>query len=183
MHFLNRLTVSVTGCIAATAASAQTSQAANEQPFVIAGGALDSAIKARDVYLERPVAATAEPGTACGVVEEYVELISTGKYGEVADLWLPDGVLMEPGASGAVRGREAIRDYYTGRIGDMRPTIVPVAYVGNRTDCVVELTIEQDFDGAKRFALASVDHFTVDEAGQIVRMVAFSRGQATRPTE
>lgn len=182
MHFLNRLAVSVTGCIAATAA-AQTSPATTEQPFVIAGGALDSAITSRDVYLERPVAATAEPGTACGVAEKYVELISTGKYGEVSDLWLPDGVLMEPGANGAVRGREAIKAYYTGRIGNMRPTIIPVAYIGNRTDCVVELTIEQDFGGVKRFALASVDHFTVDEAGQIVRMVAFSRGQATRPTE
>lgn len=183
MHYLNRLALSVAGCVAATTAPAQTSNSISEQPFVVAGGALDPAIKARDVYLERPVAATAEPGTACGVVEKYVALISTGKYGEVADLWLPDGVLMEPGASGAVRGREAIKAYYTGRIGDMRPTIIPVAYVGNRTDCMVELTIEQNFDGVKRFALASIDHFTVDEAGQVVRMVAFSRGRSGHPSQ
>lgn len=145
-----------------------------DAPYAVAGGTLDPAMRPRDVYLERPAPATADPNTACTVAERYVALVNAGHYKQVADLFAEDAVLMEPGGQ-AGRGREQINAFYTNRIGGMRPTLVPVAYVGNQTDCMVELAVERQINGATRFTLTSIDHFTVDPSGKAARMVAFNR--------
>lgn len=176
MKTFTRLLIITTCLLAAPPAlAASTPQASGaERPSQVAGGALDPAARPRDVYLAKPVAAVADPQTACVVAERYVSLVNAGRYAQVPQLFAVDAVLMEPGGNSA-RGHEEINAFYTGRIGSMRPTLVPVAYVGNQTDCMVELAVERQIDGATRYTLTSIDHFTVDATGKATRMVAFSR--------
>lgn len=170
-----RLLVPVACLFAASLAmAAPLPQRSGGEALAVAGGELDPAMRPRDVYKKKPVAALADPETACTVAERYVSLVNAGQYAQVADLFADDAVLMEPGGV-ADRGRDGINAFYTGRIGGMRPTLIPVAYVGNRTDCMVELAVERQIDGTTRYTLTSVDHFTLDPAGKVARMVAFSR--------
>lgn len=61
----------------------------------------------------------------------------------------------------------------------MRPQITAVAYFGDEVDCMVELATLKPVDGAPRWVLVSVDHFTMAANGKVARMVAFAR--APRP--
>jgi len=143
-------------------------------PMVVPGGTLDSRITGADVYLARPQRAKSPAGKACAVAESYVDLINAGRYRDVANLFADDALLLEPTRT-TYRGLAEIRTFYEGRIGAMRPEVIPVAYVGDERDCMVELAFLTDVGGERRFVLASIDHFTVDAKGKVSRMIAFAR--------
>lgn len=141
------------------------------------GGELDPAKRPLDVYIDKPVAAKADPNTACKNAEEYNRRVNSGQYAEIADLFTADAVFMEPTKTIAA-GTQQIRDFYVNFIGRMRPTIVSVAYVGNDTDCMVMQSSSNTLDGRERYLLSSVNFFTLGEGGRFNRMIAFSRGNA-----
>ena len=145
-----------------------------QTPMRIAGGVLDPAYPGADIYLGKPKAPAVPPGRACAVAERYVALVNAGKYAEVAALYRDDATFLEP-MRPTLRGREEIDAFYTRRIGDMRPAIAAVSYLGNDRECMVELALGIELDGRQRYALVSVDHFIVDEDGRIVSMIAFGR--------
>ncbi len=166
--------------IAATAAAAGV--AAPEPtptPLMVAGGALDPALRPRDVYIATPAAAVADPATACTVAERYVAAVNARRYADIAALFAPDGLFYEPNQAVA-RGRTAIEEAQR-QIGRIKPQIIPVAYVGNKTDCMVELSVGVQIDGKQRFMLVSIDHFTVDNKGLASRMIAFARSRLNDP--
>jgi hypothetical protein len=166
--------------IALAAACAAGATAAPEAPpLMVAGGALDPSLRPRDVYLATPTAAVADPATACTVAARYVELVNARRYPELAALFAPDGIFYEP-SQAIARGRAAIEAAQR-KIGVIKPQIVPVAYVGNRTDCMVELAVGVEIDGKPRHMLVSIDHFTVDDKGLATRMIAFARSRPSDP--
>jgi SnoaL-like domain len=147
---------------------------AGAAPVVIAGGALDPAYTQADVYLDTPPAPPVPAGPACAAARAYVELHQAGRYAEVADLFSDDAALLEPSRLD-VRGKAGITRFYVDAIGRLKPDIVGVFYLGDATDCMVELAVRQMIDGKLRYRLASMDHFTVDASGKVIRMVAFQR--------
>lgn len=153
--------------VAATAAT-------SPQPTPIPGGKLDPRFPGAEIYLTPPMRAKPPAGKACKVAERYVDLVNAGRYNDVAALFAADALLLEPMRSTA-RGSLEINDFYAHRIGAMRPEVVPVAYAGDNRDCMVELATKIDLSGERRFALVSIDHFTLDAHGKVLHMIAFAR--------
>ncbi len=162
-------------CSTLALAGLLTSASVMAEPVVIAGGALDPAYSAQaDVYLVPPPPARVPRGPACAAAKAYVDLHRAGRYAEVPNLFAADAALLEPTRQD-IRGKEAITRFYANAIGAIKPDITAVFYVGDATDCMVELAIRQVIDGKPRYRLASMDHFTVDAPGKVVRMIAFAR--------
>lgn len=147
---------------------------ASAAPVAIAGGDLDPSQSRADVYIATPAPATPPAGPACATAKTYVDYVRAGRFGDMATLFTPDAALLEPTRQN-VRGGAAIADFYQHTIGAMRPELIAVFYLGDDTDCMVELAVRGVVDGAPRYHLASMDHFTVDASGKIIRMVAFVR--------
>lgn len=143
-------------------------------PYIIPGGALDPAFDKADIYLETPPAAPVPPGKACQVAARYVELINGGDYLGAAALYHDDATFAEPMRPN-LKGRKQIDDFYTRYIGGMKPHIIPVAYTGDDHQCMVALSNQVMIDGKPRYALASVDLFTLRADGKVDSMVAFGR--------
>jgi hypothetical protein len=163
----------VAGCSASALA------APDPAPLMVAGGALDPTQRPRDVYVGTPTAAVADPATACSLAERYVAAVNARRYADIAALFTPDGIFYEP-SQAIARGRAAIEEAQR-KIGMIKPQIIPVAYVGNKTDCMVELSVGVEIDGKPRTMLVSIDHFTVDDKGLATRMIAFARSRLNDP--
>ncbi len=143
-------------------------------PVVIAGGAIDPAHTEADVYIDTPDVPTIPPGPACKAAKTYVDYHQAGRYADISGLFADDGALLEPTRLN-LRGKAAITQFYEQAIGKLKPDLAAVFYIGNATDCMVELSIRQIIDGRPRYRLASMDHFTVDKGGKVIRMIAFNR--------
>ena len=149
-------------------------------PVQIAGGTLDPVFEDADIYIGIPKSATATPGTACRVAQDYITYVQNGQYDKVVELFAKTAVVLEPTRQ-HVQGRDAITKFYTETIGRMKPDIVAVAYVGDKTDCMVSIAAGDRNATQPHYKLASVDHFTLDATGKVVSMVAFVRPPASSP--
>lgn len=164
-----------TGIAAAALLAAATAAAAGPAAKVtVAGGELDPAITAMDVYLRKPTRAEAPATRACQAAKAYVELADAGRFDEMPGLFAEEAVVMDP-AGRILRGQSEIRGFYEGPIRQMKPRLVAVSYVGDDADCMVELAALKPVDGQPRWVLVSVDHFTMAADGKVARMVAFAR--------
>jgi hypothetical protein len=158
--------------IALAAISAPTMAA--ETSLLAPGGALDPAQRPRDVYLGTPVAAVPDRATACRVADRYIRLINSERFADLPALFAEDAQVFSPTQEIAL-GRKALGPFYA-EVGKLKPHIIPVAYVGTKTECMVEFAVRARIDGKPRYVLAVIDHFTLNKAGLATRMVAFSRG-------
>jgi hypothetical protein len=143
-------------------------------PMIIAGGQLDPAYPNADVYLGTPAAPNVPPGRACALAQRYVELVNMGKYLEVAALFADDATFLEP-MRPTLHGRAEIDAFYTKRIGALAPQVMGVSYFGNDSECMVELALQTQIGGEKRWVLVSIDHFILSEDGKVQSMTAFAR--------
>lgn len=171
-------TIARTAALAAIAIAAPVvaqPASAPPEPIALPGGPADST-PTGEFYRETPRAAVPQPGTACMVAKRYLDLVNAGRYGEMAGLFTPDAVVLEPmrgPAGGTARGRAEIDVFYSRRIGQMRPHVIGVSYVGNRGECMLENAAR--VPPSTRYSLSSINHFSVDRQGKITRMVAFAR--------
>lgn len=165
---------------AAVSATAQTSApigapAPTQTALVLPGGLADIT-PTGEFYRGVPISAVPQPGSACMAAKRYLELVNSGRYGEMADLFTPDAVVLEPmrgPSGGAARGRAEIDAFYSRRIGGMRPHVIGVAFIGSRGDCMLENAAK--VPPSTRYSLSSINHFAVNRQGKITRMVAFAR--------
>lgn len=164
--------------LATTLASGASVAATSPPSTPIAGGALDPRFPGAEIYLEPPVRAKPPAGKACAAAARYVDLVNAGRFRDVAKLYSDDALLLEPMRSTA-HGSLEIRAFYERKIGPMRPEVVPVAYLGSNRDCMVELASKIEIGAERRFALVSIDHFTLDARGKVMRMIAFARPART----
>lgn len=147
---------------------------AMDLPMTIPGGQLDPAYPDADVYLGEPDNPAPPPGRACGLAKRYVDLVNAGKYAEVAALYADDATFLEP-MRPTLHGRTEIDHFYTKRIGAMAPTVRAVKYFGDDNECMVELALQTEIAGRKRWVLVSMDHFILDAEGKVKSMTAFAR--------
>ena len=145
-----------------------------EPPMIIAGGQLDPAYTNADVYIGTPAAPSVLPGRACALAQHYVELVNAGKYLDVAALFADDATFLEP-MRPTLHGRAEIDAFYTKRIGAMAPQVMGVSYFGNDSECMVELALQTEIGGEKRWVLVSIDHFILGDDGKVKSMTAFAR--------
>lgn len=160
---------------AATACGTVAAQEAASPPLELPGGIAET-IPSGEFYRGVPRPAAPRPGTACVVAQRYLALINAGRYGEVSKLFAANAVVLEP-MRGTARGTAEIDAFYSRRIGAMRPHVIGVVYLGNRRDCMLENAAR--VPPSPRYRLSSINHFTLDSRGKIIRMVAFARPGGT----
>lgn len=164
-------------CLGATllgTALASISTPATSAGVPIAGGEIDDTFAGADLYVGTPREANAPRTKACQAAKNYIVNINAGQFPRVVDLFTDDAVVLDP-MRRIMEGRSQIQAFYGGPIRQIRPQLVGVAYLGDSTDCVVEIARRDIIGGQPRFVLVSIDHFTVDRHGKVVRMVAFAR--------
>ena len=147
---------------------------AENAPGTIPGGLLDPAFPDADVYLGEPANPAPPPGRACALAKRYVDLVNAGKYAEVAALYADDATFLEP-MRPTLHGRSQIDEFYTRRIGSMAPQVRAVKYFGDDEECMVELALQTEIGGQKRWVLVSMDHFILNADGKVKSMTAFAR--------
>ena len=127
--------------------------------------------------------AVAQTTDACAVGRTYIELVQKRQWDAVADLFAPSAVVYAP--TGKVyRGAAEIRRFYTVEASQLGSNLVvePRGFVGNRTECYFEIWARsrKDADGVYvldpngELVRNAIDHFTVDDKGQVIEMVAHS---------
>lgn len=134
-----------------------------------------------DVFAVPPPAADASEKPACRVARTYVERVNAGRYGDMAELFSADAVFLTP-LGKVIRGRDEIRAFYAGLLGKLLPTVVPISFIADGQECVMELaaTLRESSDG--RYRLSAIDHFTVDVEGRIRHMIVYLRPEAQAQT-
>lgn len=135
-----------------------------------------------------------KPGPACKAAHRYDHLVRLHRYDEIASLFAEDAAWFMP--TGAVtRGRAAIGQAFEAYLGDRRPIFRTDNYVDDGLCCVMEVSmmVRVDLDGkvvlgpdgsaviipdgsteTGVFVRRAIDHFTVDEAGLITRMIVYN---------
>lgn len=127
-------------------------------------------------------AAAAQGGDACAVGRTYIDLVSKGEFAAVAKLFAPNAVVYAP--TGKVyRGAEEITRFYTVEAAKLTGLVVrPQGFVGSKTECYFEIWArsKKDAEGVYvldptgEFVRNAIDHFTIDEQGRVLEMVAHS---------
>jgi hypothetical protein len=162
-------------CLALTVATSGLACAAVAADSVaIPGGQLDTTISGLDVFIGEPK--PADPGTtpACLQAKKYVDTLRAGKYAEMASLFADHATFLDPLRKN-VNGHLNIADFYQNTIGPMHLTVVGVAFVGQGSDCILELAVKEKVNGQERYVMGGLDHFTLNAAGKFSRMVVFTR--------
>jgi hypothetical protein len=144
-------------------------------PVTIPGGALDPACRPLDVYLDPP--AEADPGAspAARMAQSYVNYVNARRYDEISSLFVDDGVSLPPSQQ-VVQGREALDAFYP-QIAQVGPKLMAVGYTSSDRDCFIEMALEQDVGGERRYVLVGVNHFTVNADGKATRMLSYVRAR------
>jgi len=139
----------------------------------VPGGLLDPSYTDRDVYLGTPQAAQTPLG--CAFAEKYVQLINEQRFDEVVDLYSDNAVVIPPLANMRAEGRQEIAKFYETVVAGYLPNIIVVAYGVYGNECFQVHATAHLIGGVTRYVLSTVDHFTVNEAGLIVQMIAYHR--------
>jgi hypothetical protein len=137
------------------------------------GGPLDASVLDSELYSADPTPAAVPPG--CQVAQQYIDLIDSGRYDRVADLYSEDAVVMPPIKSMRAVGRQQIDDFYRNVVGKVKPHMIAVSYAAVPGECFQIEAVNRTIDGKTRYSMVTVDHFMINSAGKITQMAAFSR--------
>ena len=128
-----------------------------------------------DVFPTKPEAATVH-GKSCEVAKRYVDLTNAKQYGELHTLFAEDAVFLTP-VGKVLRGSKEIGAFYSTMIESLGADLVPISFISDGADCVMELAARTKNDKAagKGFQLSAIDHFTVNAEGKIIHMIVYVR--------
>jgi hypothetical protein len=142
--------------------------------ITVPGGVLDPAFVGADVYIGTPKSGDPGDWLAGRTAQKYIEYLHDGRYAELASLFTDDAIFLDPLRRG-VNGPSEVRAFYEKTVGPMRIEIIGVSYIGSGNECMVELAIKVKIEDQERYILSSIDHFTVNAAGKITRMIVYLR--------
>ena len=115
------------------------------------------------------------------IAERYVELLNSGRFNEVGELWADDGVLFN-GFGQVLEGKPAVKAFYAAFRDVNFPRVQIVSFMEDSAAnvCAVELEtrIIHDDGGSLKtdpgpFSPASVDLFKVNADGKVQKMIAY----------
>jgi hypothetical protein len=105
-------------------------------------------------------------------VARYLELINAKRYADIASIFAADAQFLAPTGE-VVVGREAICDFYSAGLERIAPSRVWASSQvteGNRS--VIEISAQLPDELEPRTV---VDHFTVNDEGEVIRMAVYLR--------
>ena len=133
-----------------------------------------------DVFDTPPPAASARGRRACKVAQRYVDLTAAEKYDQLGSLFADDAVFLTPVGT-VLRGPKEIGDFYAGLLPKIKPRNVPISFIADGAECIMELVSATNLDGYAKYRLAAIDHFTVNRQGKIQQLVVYLRPQPPAP--
>lgn len=130
-----------------------------------------------DVFDAPPRAASARGKRACQVAQRYVDLTAAEKYDQLGSLFAEDAVFVTPIGT-VLRGAAEIGNFYATFLPKLKPRNVPISFIADGNECVMELVTATNMDNYAKYRLAAIDHFTVNRQGKIRHMVVYLRPQS-----
>ena len=140
------------------------------EAIAVPGGVLDPAFVGADVYVGTPKSGDPGDTLAGKTAQKYIAYLHDGRYADLAALFTDDAIFLDPLRRG-VKGPDQVRAFYEKTVGPMKTEIIGVSYVASGSSCMVELAIKVNIQGQERY----IDHFTVNAAGKITRMIVYLR--------
>lgn len=130
-----------------------------------------------DIFDAAPPAASTRGKRACQPAQKYIDLTAAGHYDQLGTLFSEDAVFVTP-IGVVLHGSAAIGDFYKNFLPKLKPRNVPISFIADDNECVMELVTATNMDNYEKYRLAAIDHFTVDKHGKIRHMVVFLRPQS-----
>lgn len=130
-----------------------------------------------DVFDAPPPAAHTRGKRACEPAQRYVDLMAAERYDELRTLFSDDAVFVTP-IGKVLHGPAEIGDFYKAFLPTLKPRNVPITFIADGDECVMELVTATNVDNYAKYRLAAIDHFTVNKEGKIRHMVVFLRPQS-----
>jgi hypothetical protein len=109
------------------------------------------------------------------MAQSYIDCVNARRYDEISSLFVDDGISLPPSQQ-VVQGRAALDAFYP-QIARVGPKLMAVGYTSTDRDCFVEMALEQEIGGERRYVLVGVNHFTVDADGKATRMLSYVRAR------
>ena len=130
-----------------------------------------------DIFDAPPPAANTRGKRACEPAQRYVDLTAAERYDELGTLFADDAVFVAPTGK-VLHGPAEIGDFYKAFLPKIKPRNVPISFIADGDECVMELVTATNLDNYAKYRLAAIDHFTVNKDGKIRHMVVFLRPQS-----
>lgn len=130
-----------------------------------------------DIFDAAPPAASAKGKRACAVAQRYVDLIAAERYDQVGTLFADDAVFVTP-VGKVLHGAADIGRFYGDLMPKLKPRNVPISFMADGNECIMELVTATNMDNYAKYRLAAIDHFTVNKQGKIRHMVVYLRPQS-----
>ncbi len=131
----------------------------------------------KDVFDAPPPAASAEGKRACQPAQRYVDLMTAERYDEVGKLFSDDAVFVTPTGK-VLRGSVEIGAFYAENMPKFKPRNVPISFIADGDECIMELVTATVLDNFAHYRLAAIDHFTVNAEGKIRHLTVYLRPQS-----
>lgn len=118
---------------------------------------------------------------ACETPKKYIELVQQGKFVEVGMLFADNAVFFAPNGD-VYRGSADIREFYIKVAAPLNVIVEPKNFIGDKNECFFEIWTKSKLneegiwvpDANGEFVRGAIDHFTVDEGGRVLELVAHS---------
>lgn len=133
-----------------------------------------SAYPTGDVFDAPPPAADARGKPACAPAQRYLDLTAAGRYDQLGSLFADDAVFVTP-IGKVLHGAAEINAFYKNFLPTLKPRNVPISFIADGNECVMELVTATNADNYAKYRLAAIDHFTVNKEGKIRHMVVYLR--------
>ena len=104
--------------------------------------------------------------------DNYVERTNAGQYDRLSSLFAEDSVFLAPDGR-VFHGRGEIGAFYENFLPTIKSNIRLATFVEQGNVCVYEL--EARINDEPDFRLSAIDHATLNDAGQVVRFVVYTR--------
>ena len=118
---------------------------------------------------------------ACETPKKYMEYVQQGKFVEVGNLFAPNAVFFAPNGD-VFRGAEDIKKFYIEVAAPLKVIVEPKNFIGDKNECFFEIWTKSKLneegiwvpDPNGEFVRGAIDHFTVDDEGRVLELVAHS---------
>ncbi len=122
------------------------------------------------IFDRAPVAAIAERDGPCRVVRTYLGHVNAKRARDVSRLFAKDFVFISPTGQ-IIKNHSDVESYYSTMLAKRSTHLVPVSILSAGHVCVMELATRTDPEDFYR--LSAMDHFTINDIGEIERLVIY----------
>ncbi len=127
-----------------------------------------------DEFKTPPAVATGADIKGCKSAKLFAHYLATNQQLRFPELFADDSVWLTPAPTVVLHGKKEVSEFIPrimASVGEIEE--VPVSVLGSGKECFVELAVRMP--GKPNFTLVASHHLTLDDKGQIVRLISYIR--------